>query len=213
MADLNITLNISECPQWTEDDLYIYDRFTFWFGIVGGLGVSIIGTGLNIIAIFVLISMKTRQNIFNHLLICLLCADSVFLLCGICFVVFDHLITSDRLYVQLVPVMSPVYWITLTLSTFLTVAISHERYIAIQYPIVHRQKMKSAKTRRINLLKYIIFIMFVAIVFHVPKFFELEVIWKNSTGVANETNLPIFQSSKYMRYFTTFENAAHKEQR
>jgi hypothetical protein len=108
------------------------------------------------------------------------------------------------------PIMAPVYYVTLTLSIFFTVAISHERYIAIQYPIVHRQKMKSAKTRRINLLKYIIFIIFVAVVFHVPKLFELELVWKNSTGVANETNLP---RQKYLRYFTTFDTVGPKEKR
>ena len=154
--------------------------------------------------------MKTRQNIFNHLLICLLSADSAFLLCSVLFIILDHIITSDRIYNQLVPILSPMYYITLTLSIFLTVAISHERYVAIQYPIVHNQKMKSAKTRRISLLKYITVIMFLAVIFHVPKFFELEVVWTNSTSVANWTNDP---NEKYLRYLTIFEHVGTREYR
>ena len=174
MTNTSDILNISQCPEWTEYELYIYDRFTFWTLIVSGFGVSVVGIGFNFLAIIVLISMKSRNNIFNYLLMYLLCADSAFLLCSAIYITLDHLITSDRLLNQLTPMLlGPMYYITLTLSIFFTVAISHERYVAIQYPIAHSQKMKSAKSRRINLLKYLISIIAITIVFNLPKFFEL----------------------------------------
>ena len=37
MYDQNVSLYIEKCPQWTENELYIYDRFKFWTEIVGGI--------------------------------------------------------------------------------------------------------------------------------------------------------------------------------
>ena len=201
MTTVSDTLNV-ECPQWTENEFYIYDRFQFWIQIVTGFSVAFVGIVFNILAIIGLLSMRTRQNVFNYLLIYLLSADIMFLLCCIAFITFDHLVESDQILNQLTPqVLYPAYYITMTLSIYLTVAISHERFIAIQYPIVHSQKMKSAKSRRINLLKYLIIIICVTVGFHVPRFFEMEVGWKNSTHGEEVSQLP---TQKYLRYFTRF---------
>ena len=211
MTNSSDFLNISECPEWSENELYIFDRFTFWTVIVSGFGVSVVGIGFNILAIIVLISMKSRNNIFNYLLIYLLCADSAFLLCGVIYIFLDHLITSDRLLNQLTPmVLGPTYYITLTLSIFFTVAISHERFVAIQHPIEHSQKMKSAKSRRNNLLKYLISIIAITILFNLPKFFELEVVWYNQSQKEEET---IHPKETYLRYFPKFGQGDTTEHR
>ena len=72
----------------------------------------------------------------------------------------------------------PFWSISLTLSIFLTVGITHERYIAIKYPIIHRQRMRSAKYRRVNLLKYIVGVFICTMIFNIPKFFEIETGWR-----------------------------------
>ena len=197
----NNSLHIDECPQWTDNELYIYDRFKFWNEIVGGISISVVGIVFNLFAIIVIVSMNKRQNIFNYLLILLLVADSAFLLLCFFYEILDHIITSDRLFNLLYPqIFHPLLYITLTLSIFLTVAISHERFIAIKYPIVHNQKMKSAKSRRISLLKYLIGIMFITIVFHLPKFFELEIVWVHK-------DIEELPSKKHLRYLPRFLNS------
>ena len=148
MENSNINLHIDECPKWTDDELYIYDRLKFWTEIVGGISLSVVGMCFNILAIIVIVSMNKRQNIFNNLLICLLVTDFIFLLVCVTYEILDHVITSDRWFNLVYPkIIHPLYYITMTVSIFLTVAISHERFIAIQYPIKHSQNMKSAKSR------------------------------------------------------------------
>ena len=165
-----------------------------------------------IVAIVVIICMKSKQNIFNYLLICLLCADIGFLLNRVVYIALHHFITSDRWINQLMPnFIHPMYYIMLTLSIFFTVAISHERFIAIQYPIIHNQKMKSAKSRRISLMLYLVVIVLVTILFHLPKFFEMDVVWKTSTSQEDEAQLTNHQ--KYTRYFLRFTGVATGEHR
>ena len=94
----NNSLHIDECPQWTDNELYIYDRFKFWNEIVGGISISVVGIIFNLFAIIVIVSMNKRQNIFNYLLILLLVADSAFLLLCFFYEILDHIITSDRLF-------------------------------------------------------------------------------------------------------------------
>ena len=87
----------------------------------------------------------------------------------------DHAVSSDWLYNQLFPFfLYPTKEVTLTASIFLTVAISHERYIAIQKPIIHRQLMKSSKSRWLLLMKYIIPIIIASILINVPHFLKCE---------------------------------------
>ena len=212
MENSSNMLDIVECPQWTENELYIYDRFKFFVEIVVGFIVSVLGIGFNLRAIIVLISMKSRQNIFNYLLICLLCADIGFLLHRVVYLALDHFITSDRWVNQLMPtILHPMYYIMLTLSIFLTIAISHERFIAIQYPIIHNQKMKSARSRRISLMMYLVVIILVTIIFHLPKFFEMEVVWKNTISKEDDVQSPNYH--KYTRYFLRFSGVVTGEHR
>ena len=212
MENSSNLLEMIACPQWTENELYIYDRFKFFVEIIVGFIVGVLGIGFNLLAIVVLICMKSKQNIFNYLLIYLLCADIGFLLNRVVYIALHHFITSDRWINQLMPnFIHPMYYIMLTLSIFFTVAISHERFIAIQYPIIHNQKMKSAKSRRISLLVYIVFIILVTILFHLPKFFEMEVVWKTPTSQEEEAQLT--NHTKYTRYFLRFTGVATEEHR
>ena len=202
MDNSNISLLIDECPQWTEDELFIYDRFKFWCEIVGGVSISTVGMCFNTIAIIVILSMNKRQNIFNYLLICLLATDSVYLFFCVSYEILDHIITSDRWFNLIYPkIIHPLINMSVTLSIFLTVAISHERFIAVQYPIVHSQKMKSAKSRKICLLKYLIVTILLSIIFHLPKFFEIDIVWVNENSTEDIGERP---SKKYLRYFPRF---------
>ena len=200
MYDPNVSLYIDKCPQWTENELYIYDRFKFWTEIVGGISISVLGMCFNALAIIVIILMDKRSNIFNYLLISLLATDFAYLFLVVFYEILAHIITSDRWFNLLYPkVIHPLVHMTVTQSIFLTVAISHERFIAIQYPIKHSQKMKSAKSRRLSLMKYLIVTLFIAIVFHLPKFFEIDVVWVHRKSIEDVEELR--KTTKYLRYY------------
>ena len=142
---------------WTFEDMQQLNTLTFWVQAVLVVCLSVVGLILNILAIVTLSTRKSMQNMFNYLLVSLLCADSAFLLLNITKSTLDHLILSDYLYFKLFPyLIYPMHWVTMTSSILLTVAISHERYIAIRQPIIHRQQMRSAKSRRLRLIKYIL---------------------------------------------------------
>ena len=103
MHDLNVSLYNEKCPQWTENELYIYDRFKFWTEIVGGISISLLGMCCNALAIIVIILMDKRSNIFNYLLICLLATDFAYLFLVVFYETLDHIITSDRWFNLLYP--------------------------------------------------------------------------------------------------------------
>ena len=120
MYDLNVSLYIEKCPQWTENELYIYDRFKFWTEIVGGISISVLGMCFNLLAIIVIILMDKRSNIFNYLLICLLATDFAYLFLVVFYEILDHIITSDRWFNLLYPkVIHPLVHIMVTQSIFL----------------------------------------------------------------------------------------------
>ena len=99
---------------------------------------------------------------------------------------------------------------TLTLSILLTIAIAHERFIAIQHPIIHSQKMKSTRSRRLDLAKYLVAMIFVTIAFNLPKFFEFEVIWEKANQI-DDGMQP--QEQKHLRYFTRFIEPTARDQK
>ena len=83
--------------------------------------------------------------------------DSVFLLSALIEAFRRNFRLYTNIHILLFPkLLYPLRIISFTASTFMTVGIAHERYIAIKQPIRHRQAMSSAKFRRINLMKYII---------------------------------------------------------
>ena len=168
----NLSSN-SDCTSWTEYDLKLYVNFSFWFEIVIINSVSIIGLIINIIGIISLSTQTSMRNVFNKILIILLCTDSAFLLIWTTMNIFEHCLTSTWIFGYTFPY---VLWacssITLHMSIFLTVALSHERYVAAQNPIIHRQQMTSEKSQRLRLLKYVIPILVCTIAFNVPKFMQ-----------------------------------------
>ena len=190
-----ITINASNesqviCPSVTTEDFMILDEFRYWVGGVGVCIVSITGFILNLAAVCVLLTRLSNHNNFNQLMVILFVLDSFYLLLSVITTVQRRFELKNRTLTIIYPKFTyPISSISLTLSIFMTVGMAHERYIAIKYPITHRQRMISAKFRRINLLKYMVSIVFCAVGFNVPKFFEAELIWINATEITNVTNI------------------------
>ena len=175
--------NQQDCPTWTLDDYYAFNWTKFWVEAVLINIVSTVGLLLNIFAIIALTNQKSIKNVFNYLMIILMYVDSVYLFINITRYTLDHIIYSDRLYNQVFPhFLYPANNITMMASIWLTVALSHERYVAILRPMVHRARMESGKYRRLHLMKYIIPIFLMSILFNVPTFFDISIYWQPKTS-------------------------------
>ena len=130
---------------------------------------------MNIVGILVLLKHRSASlNIFNDLIIILFVVDSLFLCTVITYSLQKSINLQIRTLTLLVPkVAYPMQHMTITSSIFMTLGITHERYVAIKYPLIHRQRMISAKYRRISLMKYITVALFCAFAFNIPTFFEV----------------------------------------
>ena len=177
---------ILNCPNFTTHEIGAINQAKYWVGGFSVCAVSFFGIVLNMTAVGVLLSSLSNRNNFNHLIAMLFFIDSVYLILSMLTTLQIRLGLTHRNLIMMFPKFTyPVWSISLTLSIFLTVGIAHERYIAIKYPIIHRQRMRSAKYRRITLMKYMVCVFLCAIIFNVPKFFEIEIDWRNTSSVAS----------------------------
>ena len=183
---LNDTLfSTLDCPNFTTQEIHTINQAKYWVGDVSVCVVSFFGIVMNMTAVYVLLSSLSNRNNFNHFIVILFFIDSFYLVLSMLTTLQIRLgLTHQNLIMMFPKFTYPVWSIGLTLSIFLTVGISHERYIAIKYPIIHRQRMRSAKYRRITLMKYMVCVFLCAIIFNVPKFFEIELDWRNVSSVA-----------------------------
>ena len=182
-------ISLLNCPNLTDEDKRFYRSFSYWVGGVGISCVAIPGLMMNLIAICVLLKSVSRKNNFNPLIASLCLFDSVFLLLEIIDVFRKYFNFEEYLIVILFPqVIYPVRDIAFTSSIFMTVAIAYERYSAIKCPIQHHQLLRSRKFRRIMLLKYILVVTIFSISFNLPKFFETQIEWRNSTETMTNDN-------------------------
>ena len=184
-------MNKSElnCTERTEKEIKTTELFHYWVGGVAVIIISIIGIVLNIAAIRNIIPRLSSNHIFNHLIVTLFIVDSLCLFMAIIWSTTVKMGFNIEFLIIIYPkFIHPVSQILLTLSIFMTIGISHERFVAIKSPITHRQKMLSAKFRRITLMKYLLPILFFAVLFNIPKFFETELNWKATKRYVNFEN-------------------------
>ena len=183
VSETSFTINESlvlvlECPNITSEEWDTLASAKYWVGGVSVCVVSFIGIVLNLTAVCVLLSTLSNRNNFNQLTALLFLIDSVYLVLSVLTTLQIRLnLVSYTLITTFPKFTYPVWSISLTMSIFLTVGITHERYIAIKYPIIHRQRMRSGKYRRINLLKYMVCVFICTMIFNIPKFFEIETGW------------------------------------
>ena len=183
-----IDSNISSgrtCPNLDDEDHDFIETFEYWIGGVGVCFFAVPGMVFSFIAIFHFIAKtSTRRNTFNSLLITLFSWDIIYLLCETLETLRRQFHLETRIHMILIPKFTyPLLFISLSASIFMTVGVSHERYAAVKKPILHRQYMQSAKFRRKKLLAYILTVCILAIIFNLPKFYEVELEWENNTSL------------------------------
>ena len=166
------------CANWTEEIGHTYELFTYWFGGLAVIIVAIVGILLNLAGAFLILTRLSKHNIFNHMIVILFIVDTLFLLFIMLSAITQNLRTNNRVLTIIFPKIShPLSSVCLTLSVFLTVGVTHERFVAIEHLIVRNQQIISAKFRRNKVLKYILPMLFCAVAFNIPKFFEADLEW------------------------------------
>ena len=151
--------------------------------------IAIIGIILNITAVYILATRKSMRNVFNFLLVSLYCMDTIFLLTFI-YISISFKFGSNNTITILSQCVKLLYSASFVASVFMTVAISHERYVAIEYPIRHAALMQSGKSRRRRFLKYCVPAVVCSVLLNIPEYLEVDLVWKfeNSTSLTSSPN-------------------------
>ena len=170
---------------YTKKDLDSMVKFLFHFStymqhIV--IAMAILGTILNLIGICILTSRQSMKNTFNQLLVTLYCIDTLFLFSYVYLSLSLTYIKSQHISFMITSRFVKLFYsFAFKCSIFLTVAISHERYVAMLHPALHFAYMSTLSNQRTRLMKYLIPIITVAAILNVPEYLEFEFVWKESS--------------------------------
>ena len=160
----------------------LLDLLSWWFEGVGLVCVACYGILLNFLSITIL-RTKKLSNFFNTLLVWLSIFDALFLLFSMLYhvSVFEEYSYYSSYYWTLldVYVINPFRSMVMLCSTYLTVALSYDRYNAVYNPAEYKIRAKMVvsgtcgSSRRI--IKYVGVISVFSILYYLPKFFTLEI--------------------------------------
>ena len=148
----------------------------FFVNGVGTCIVMIIGAILNCVNIHVIWTKYERTNTFYRMLIILLCFDNCVLITWINLSLSLAFRLNNSVILQMVPYFSyPFTHMSISASTFMTIAISHERYRAIKDPFKYRQDKNAPGVQNYRLKMYLFIVLFISVAFNIPYFMDLEV--------------------------------------
>ena len=177
---------------------------------VNGVGtciVMIIGTILNCVSIHVIWTKYDRTNIFYRMMIILLCFDNCVFITwtNLCLALAFGL--NNSVILEMIPYFSyPFSHISISASTFMTIAISHERYLAIKDPFKYREANKHPKVQNNRLKMYLLSVILISVVFNSPHFLDLEVRYVDLSVDANATSSNLTDSFGGIKYNITTIN-------
>ena len=167
------------------------DKINFWINGVCTCGVVIGGVILNCVSIYIIWKKYENANIFYQMLISLLCFDILVLVTWMNLSLYMAFKVENIVILHMFPYFSiPSTQIAITVSTFMTVAIAHERYLAVRDPLKYSQHMKTPKLQSQRLRLYLFIVIVISVAFNVPHFIELEVRYIDDSLLAdNNTDL------------------------
>ena len=151
---------------------------SFWVEDVCQLTIGLIGIISNIIAIPTLCS-REMKSIFNKLLICLLVLHTIFisgvLLTQTMWPARESFGKSNDWFIILFSfVLYPLEQLMLYSSTFITILMARQRYLAIRHPIEYRNST-IALNPWIPAIKSVFVVLIAASLFTLPLYFETSV--------------------------------------
>ncbi len=165
-ANVNYT-----CSGSTDAQLAFFDTYNFWSGGVTNALICLVGLAGNSLSIPVLCS-RAMDSVFNRLLVFLAIFDNVYLLLSLADCFRRHLGTVLVHKYAFGPVLYGLHNAIMTCSIYMTVVLAFERYLAVSKPIEYHNTVNSGK-RWVRLARYVLPVLLLAVVFNLPKFFEL----------------------------------------
>ena len=151
-------------------------NINFWINGVCTVAIVIGGVILNCVSIYIIWKKYENANIFYQMLISLLCFDILVLVTWMNLSLYMAFKINNIVIMHMFPYFSiPSTQIAITASTFMTVAIAHERYLAVRDPLKYSQHMKTPKLQGQRLRLYLFIVIIISIAFNIPHFIELEV--------------------------------------
>ena len=180
---------------------------TLIIGAIIILFVACFGLISNTAAIFTIWNIPKRCRLFNHLLICLLSFDSWVLLTA----PFFHFGANYQYFESTFCVWMVPYWSFPcghmgTFGTILmTLAIAHERYLAIKDPQHYNQSIiRGVQEQKKRLLLYFLPVAFLSVILNIPRFFVFEVATNTTTTTLRLTDMG--NNHNYLFYYTFLLN-------
>ena len=164
--------------------------------------VASLGILLNLIGVAFLIAER-RKSVFNLLLSTLLIFDTLFLVFNLIKSVGTHfaMIPAKYLKSYSIIVYSGSRFSHIS-SIFMTVALSHSRFKAVNKPIQHRSFLELKSDRIKYFLKYIIPILFSSVVLTVPCFWEYDI--NVNESISNRTAKLMPSKLRQNPYYSIF---------
>ena len=163
----------------------------FWVNGVLTCVVVVCGIFLNAISVHIIWKKYSKSSIFYQMLLRLLCIDICVLVTWFAFslhVAFkvEHVVLLYMIAYGIYPLIH----IALSASTFMTIAISHERYKAVKYPIKYTEDMRAPQVLTRRLWIYTIIVILFSVVYNLTYFFEVKVIFCTIFSDSNN-NMPL----------------------
>ena len=150
----------------------------FWFDGIFLCAVSLLGMILNTLSISILWTKAKVNSMFNKLLVSLLFIDSFLLLTSILWNLKWNLGFRIHALTMVYPYfVLPFNHIAMTTSIFMTIGITHDRYLATRKHISHNQSLSPPSGQLRRMIAYLLPILTLSIIFNIPKFLELKIVY------------------------------------
>ena len=177
------------------------DFINFWVNGVCTCVVVFCGIFLNSVSIYVIGKKYEKSNIFYQMLLRLLCIDICVLVTWFNLSLYLAFKLQNKIIVEMFPYLSyPLTHIAISASTFMTIAIAHERYMAVKYPLKFAEDMKIPSVVKRRLRVYMLIVIMVSVTLNLTYFLELQVNYV--TFSTNNTNMDLYDKDNVTAAFT-----------
>ena len=197
----NVLESNFSCGRWdlTKEENDLQESIGFWVQSIASLVIGSFGILVNMVTIVVLSTADLRKLFFNKLLIVLTMFDNLFLVNSLYESVRLHIIKTDYCALQghLLIFLRPFRHISMCCSIYMTLVLTFERYLAVVRPIRHRNRfIGSSHVKR--LIKYVSPVIIFSIIFCLPEFLELELVYVDNVNMTNDEDM----YTDYTYYYT-----------
>ena len=187
-----------DCPSLDEADKEFLSFISYWIGGVTAVSITVSELIINLAAIFVLSKRSVWKKNFDQLVVALCVFDFLFLALYLTEVLRNYFgVHAKVLYTFFPKFLYPIREISFTASIFTTVAIARERYGIVINPLFNQRSIKATRFHQYSqqhaklklkyrFHKYLFTVIFCAVMFNIPRFFETQILWKNINAKQKE---------------------------